>query len=539
MFPPFPEDAAFAVCVQTVEQIRNGLVQVVRLSSRMPQPNRAVPHVTLGVLLCTAADLPASAGAVVLKTLSGVSHELRFSSPDHGDRSILVPPVVFPDKIEQALSENDAKIHELTKKIELLSQNRKNSENPRHISETEKDLRSARKVLTTQSLARVQELYSFCCSDGVYRSLAALCRCHNNGALPPTGTGECCAPKLLHYAYGHGLIPFSMAEVRVPQDLLPCQSQMPSAYAASNAEIPEKTVALFEPEKPLQAELPRCAQVPSSWAEMKSILLQMADSPRPQATPCTSGNAVAKSFAGLATLPPCDERCGIVLPGILGLHILYRDEHLVVVNKQSGLLSVPGRGPQKQDCVVNRLRRLFPLCMEQPAVHRLDMETSGLMVLAFDAATHRALSQQFACGSVHKQYIALLDGVLAQKGIAQSGTMDLFFRLDVENRPHQIWDAVHGKRAVTEWKILGVHRYTGSGKAERNATRVLFTPHTGRTHQLRLASADPHGFGVPIIGDALYGTCAEGERLMLHAEMLCFTHPVTNKRMEFHCPADF
>ncbi|MCR5622833.1 MAG: RluA family pseudouridine synthase [Treponema sp.] len=241
---------------------------------------------------------------------------------------------------------------------------------------------------------------------------------------------------------------------------------------------------------------------------------------------------------GLA-FPPCDSRCGIVLPAMLGLEILWRDTDIIVVNKQSGLLSVPGRGPDKQDCIVNRVKRLFPDCMEQPAAHRLDMETSGLMVLTFNPTAHRELSRQFQEGEVSKEYTALLDGVLACKGIAATGVMELTFRLDVDNRPHQIWDSIYGKKSITEWTVERVQDYHAPDGSSRPATRVLFRPRTGRTHQLRLASADPHGFGVPIIGDTLYGTCAEGERLMLHASRIVFTHPGNGRKMEFTCPAPF
>jgi tRNA pseudouridine32 synthase/23S rRNA pseudouridine746 synthase len=119
------------------------------------------------------------------------------------------------------------------------------------------------------------------------------------------------------------------------------------------------------------------------------------------------------------------------------------------------------------------------------------------------------------------------------------GFMELYFRLDIENRPHQIWDEENGKKAVTEWEILGVERYKAPDGSTRNATRVLFKPHTGRTHQLRLASADPHGFGVPIIGDTLYGKCEEGERLMLHAQKITFPHPTTGEMMTIECKSPF
>ncbi len=134
--------------------------------------------------------------------------------------------------------------------------------------------------------------------------------------------------------------------------------------------------------------------------------------------------------------------------------------------------------------------------------------------------------------------------------------MELYFRLDVENRPHQIWDSVNGKKAITRWRILNLEKYcppaaglsagvaskdsTGPSQGrKRTVTRVEFTPLTGRTHQLRLASADSHGFGIPIIGDTLYGKCESGERLLLHASFLSFAHPVTGKKMEFNCPPPF
>ena len=238
-------------------------------------------------------------------------------------------------------------------------------------------------------------------------------------------------------------------------------------------------------------------------------------------------------------ISPCDDRCALLLPIMLGLRIIYRDSDIIIVNKQSGLLSVPGRGIEKSDCIESRVKRLFPDTIKQPAVHRLDMETSGLLILAFNKEAHRNLNMQFMNGQVQKKYIAVLDGVLAKEGIKKEGILELYFRLDIDNRPHQIWDDVYGKKSITQWKILDVERYESPDGTIRHATRVLFIPHTGRTHQLRLASADNHGFGVPIIGDSLYGKCMEKERLLLHSSYIRFTHPVTGKVMEFNCPPDF
>ena len=187
---------------------------------------------------------------------------------------------------------------------------------------------------------------------------------------------------------------------------------------------------------------------------------------------------------------------------------------------------------------MNRLKRLFPDCIQQPSVHRLDMETSGLLVLALNENSHRNLCRQFEEKKVQKRYVALIDGKLPEK-FQKTGSMELFFRVDIENRPHQIWDEVYGKNAVTEWTLLGEEIYSSPDGTKRLCSRILFIPHTGRTHQLRLAAADSHGFGVPIIGDTLYGCCEKGERLMLHAEYLNFEHPSAGKRMEFLCPAPF
>lgn len=221
-----------------------------------------------------------------------------------------------------------------------------------------------------------------------------------------------------------------------------------------------------------------------------------------------------------------------VLSAMLGLDIIYRDSAVIVVNKPSGLLSVPGRGEDKQDCVVARLKRLFPLCIAQPSVHRLDMDTSGLLVLAFTQEAHRDLSIQFIKRTVHKRYVALLDGVVE----ADSGRIELAFRYDPDHKPRQTYDPVLGKWGTTLWEKVGVERLGGSGP---QVTRVLFTPLTGRTHQLRVHSAHQKGLSHPIVGDPLYGTAGTDTRLMLHAFELEFAHPVSGKQMLFRADPDF
>ena len=208
------------------------------------------------------------------------------------------------------------------------------------------------------------------------------------------------------------------------------------------------------------------------------------------------------------------------------LDIVHADGQLVVVDKPGGLLAVPGRGPEKQDCVVHRLKKTFPGCIDQPAVHRLDMATSGLMVLALTAKAHRNLNRQFSAHLVHKSYIALLEGVVA----AGSGEINLKFRLDPDNRPWQVYDPVHGKMGITRWQCLEVR---GS------RTRIEFVPLTGRTHQLRLHAAHERGLGCPIVGDSLYGSGTQGDPMLLHAAALSFLHPETGEKMEFSSAAHF
>ena len=453
MFPPFPEEKAFDICNQIITSLENGSVKLEQLGK--VSDSRGEHGIMIGAALCKDAD----GRLLILKTVSGISKKLVLASDDE---SIYVEPIVSAEEIETALKQNDKEIHQLTDEINRLKAARK-LENGKYsnITEEERKLVERRKFLCNQSLKNVYELYSFHTALNTVVSLGEICA----DLLPPTGTGDCCAPKLLDYAFSNRYSVVSMAEVFYGKD---------TAYRQNGRNY-----------------------------------------------------------------PPCDERCGLILPEMLGLNILYRDEEIIVVNKQSGLLSVPGRGPDKQDCIVNRVKKIFPECIQQPAVHRLDMETSGIMVLAFTKEAHKNINKQFEEGLVQKKYVALLDGILPKLKIPDEGQMELYFRLDIDNRPHQIWDEVNGKKAVTQWKILGVERYTDPHGKTTNATRVLFIPHTGRTHQLRLASADKHGFNVPIIGDTLYGKCTPGQRLMLHAQYIKFTHPTTGQTMEFTCPAEF
>jgi len=206
--------------------------------------------------------------------------------------------------------------------------------------------------------------------------------------------------------------------------------------------------------------------------------------------------------------------------------ILHRDEWIVVIDNPGGLLAVPGRGPDKVDSASARLRAMLPAMIAQPAVHRLDLYTSGIMVFAMTAAAHRGLSEQFAGRQVEKRYTAVVAGIVRDAG----GIIELPFRLDPDNRPRQIYDPVQGKTGITLWRKI---------EAKGETTRIEFTPLTGRTHQLRVHAAHPKGLGAPIVGDSLYGNGRDGERMLLHASFLRFAHPSTGRTVEFSSTPPF
>ena len=202
----------------------------------------------------------------------------------------------------------------------------------------------------------------------------------------------------------------------------------------------------------------------------------------------------------------------------LTLTYLYQDTKLVVVDKPSGLLSVPGKGEANQDSVETRVKEAFPGITRIPTVHRLDMDTSGLLVLALTKRAKRELMAQFEQRLVGKRYIALLEGIVQQ----EQGEISLPVRMDKDNRPFHLVDHKQGREAVTLWRRLGI---------ENGQTRIEFTPLTGRTHQLRLHAL--HGLGFPIVGDRLYGHGTGPGQMKLHASFLRFEHPKSKEVLEF------
>ena len=286
---------------------------------------------------------------------------------------------------------------------------------------------------------------------------------------PPSGAADCAAPKLLQYAHQHGLIPLALAEFW--------------------------------------------------WG----------------ASPANGVRHHAHFY------PPCRGKCEPILPFMLrGLdiqrqqtahvrhqlqpEIVYEDDSIVVLNKPPGLLSIPGK--QESCSVLSWLQQRYPQASGALLLHRLDMDTSGLLLAAKNAQAYKHCQRQFIERRVKKRYVAVLSKAIRD----DIKTIELPLRVDLDDRPRQLVCHQHGKPATTHLKLISSDGHT---------SRVYFYPVTGRTHQLRVHAAHFQGLAAPIIGDRLYGTGAEAERMLLHAEVLCFEHPLTEKRMEFKVKAAF
>lgn len=238
--------------------------------------------------------------------------------------------------------------------------------------------------------------------------------------------------------------------------------------------------------------------------------------------------------------PSCQSRCKPILRHMLAgvkmdenlllknlsesvdLKIVFEDDDLIIVNKPPEFLSVPGK--EIKDSVYTRIKQKYPSITGPVIVHRLDMSTSGILVLTKTKEANKILQQQFIKRTIKKRYVALLSGKLSEK----KGTISLPLRLDLDDRPRQLVDFKNGKTAKTIWTII----------SENNThTRIHFYPVTGRTHQLRVHAAHKDGLNLPIIGDDLYGT--KQDRLYLHADFIEFIHPTSKNKISFTVPSDF
>ena len=292
--------------------------------------------------------------------------------------------------------------------------------------------------------------------------------------LPPGGTGDCCAPKLLQYAYQQGMQPLCMAEF--------WQGESPRGEIRHEGHY-----------------------YPACRGKCKPVLEWMLQG------------------LDVETAPATREATDTLRP-----EILYEDSQIAVVMKPAGMLAVPGRTGEPS--VASMLRQRYPEAEGPMMVHRLDMDTSGLMVVALTNEAYHDLQRQFLERSVSKRYVALLQSpsCLTRLRSNPQGIISLPLRPDPLDRPRQVVDPLHGKQAVTRYELLS---------DALPHPRVALTPLTGRTHQLRVHCAHPDGLGCPILGDPLYGERAD--RLYLHACQLSFRHPSTGEMLSFNSPPIF
>ena len=285
---------------------------------------------------------------------------------------------------------------------------------------------------------------------------------------PPAGSGECAAPKLFQFAFLNDLKPIAMAEFWWGQ--------------SPNKEI-RKHKQFY----------------PACQGKCKPILTHMLAGIEMDINPLLQNPAIGKE-----------------------LETIFEDENLIVVSKPSEFLSVPGI--HIQDSVYTRIKQQAKNISGPIIVHRLDMATSGLLVLAKNKKAHKSLQSQFINKTVQKRYTALLDGILTDN----KGIINLPLRVDLGDRPRQLVCDEYGKPAETKWEVI---------ERKNGKTKIYFYPISGRTHQLRVHASHTLGLNIPIIGDDLYGK--KSDRLFLHADTLEFKHPITNKKMRFQKNDEF
>jgi tRNA pseudouridine32 synthase/23S rRNA pseudouridine746 synthase len=327
------------------------------------------------------------------------------------------------------------------------------------------DLKARRKVMSEALQERIFRLFIVKNGRGETQDLVDVFK--PLGTLPPAGAGECCAPRLLNYAFNHGLKPVCMAEFW---------------WGAS----------------PVGEVRHHGHFYPACRSKCKPILDFMLQGLDVEDNPL--GQRVESSI----------------------LDVVYDDDCFTVLNKPSGMLTVPGK--LLDDSLLSRYQAVFPEAQGPIVVHRLDQETSGLVIFAKDKTTHKALQQQFEQHMIKKRYIALLEGQVLQ----DEGIIDLPLLPDVEDRPRQRVDYEHGKCAVTRYHVL---------ERSDGLTRIALEPFTGRTHQLRVHCSHPQGLNCPIVGDRLYGNASS--RLMLHAQSITLVHPASGHSMTLECAPPF
>jgi len=334
----------------------------------------------------------------------------------------------------------------------------------------QQEINALKEIRKEKSAALQQQLfeqYYFLNQAGEMKSLGAIFHATED-QKPPAGAGECAAPKLLQYAFLNNLKPIALTEF--------WWGKSPNSDIKKHGQF-----------------------YPACRGKCEPILKHMLAGIDMDENPLLKNPSLGKE-----------------------LPIIYEDEYLAIVNKPSEFLSVPGKSIT--DSVYERVKMRYPNASGPLIVHRLDMSTSGLMLIAKTKEIHKHLQIQFLKRTIKKRYVALLEGIVK----IPTGEINLPLRVDIDDRPRQLVCYEYGKPALT-------HFETFDHKNRR--TKVYFYPITGRTHQLRVHAAHQLGLNTPIVGDDLYGT--KGERLHLHAERIVFQHPVSKEVLTFQADAEF
>ena len=376
------------------------------------------------------------------------------------------------DDFEQLKVELAGQSIQEKKQLQALKQNGQNKlellqQTLAQITDEIAKLKKLRKSRSKNLQKKLFAQYNFLNADGEAKDLNAIFA-ELPERTPPAGAGDCAAPKLLQYAYQHNLKPIAMAE-----------------FWWGNA--------------PKSAVRQHKNYYPSCYSKCQPILSHMLEGLLVDDNPLLINPAHGKDLA-----------------------IVYQDSDMLVVNKPAEFLSVPGKNIE--DSVYMRIKTQFPQASGPLIVHRLDMSTSGLLIIALNKRAHKALQKQFIERSIEKRYVALVAGNVVE----DSGTIELPLILDFDDKPRQMVCYQHGKHALTTWRVL---------ERKNNTTRLHLFPKTGRTHQLRVHCAHKLGLNMPIVGDDHYGLKAE--RLHLHAEYLSLSHPINHTKLEFEVVADF
>lgn len=335
------------------------------------------------------------------------------------------------------------------------------------IEEEIRALRERRKNVSGKLQEQLFRQYTFLNQKGEKKNLVEIFNITND-VTPPSGAGECAAPKLLQYAFLHDLEPICLAEF--------WWGRSPTSEIRKHGSF-----------------------YPACYGKCLPILTHMLKGLQMDENPMLINPALGKD-----------------------LPIIFEDEYLLVINKPAEFLSVPGKNIS--DSVLTRMRLMYPKAKGPLIVHRLDMSTSGLMLIAKSKEVHKNLQNQFIKRKIIKRYVAILEGVVGKR----EGQIELPLRVDLDDRPRQLVCYQFGKSAITRYELIGQNN---------KESRVYFYPLTGRTHQLRVHAAHSLGLDCPIKGDDLYGQ--KGKRLYLHAEFLEFLHPVHKKVISLETKADF